>query len=259
MRNHGRGHSVIYSKSRDFLFVKGRKVAGTSVEIALSSVCGPEDILTPMTPIDELERIRLYGTGARNYSASPEIERKYLAWLSAANRKAIARVDKPDERYIAHMSLKKFVGEYGTLPTKRVFCVERNPYAKIISWANMTGPNFRAYKQHGRQMTMEVDQLRQVIANRLAEPEMLSCRNIALYRYRKGRMPVRVLRFESLATDFEQLMMEYGITPAPPLPHAKKGIGSNSIDPHSIFTREQLDKVNEMFKAEFEEFGYEML
>ena len=239
--------------------MKGRKVAGTSVEIALSSVCGPEDILTPLTPIDELERMRLCGSGARNYSASPEIEREYLASLRAPNGGAIARIGKPAEQYAAHMSLRRFVKQYGKLPTTRIFCVERNPYAKVISWANMTGPNFRAYRRHGHQMTMEVDQLRQVIANRLAQPEVLSCKNISLYRYGKGRMPVRVLRFESLASDFEQLMTEYGITPVPSLPHAKKGIESNCIDPHSIFTREQIDKINEMFKVEFEAFGYEML
>ena len=49
---------MIFSKQNDFLFIKGRKVAGTSAEMALSTICGPEDIITPITPIDELERLR---------------------------------------------------------------------------------------------------------------------------------------------------------------------------------------------------------
>jgi len=56
---------MIYSKQNDFLFIKGGKVAGTSVEMALSTVCGPEDIITPITPADELERLRLGGRGAQ--------------------------------------------------------------------------------------------------------------------------------------------------------------------------------------------------
>ena len=250
---------MIYSKSRDFLFLKGRKIAGTSVEIALSSICGPDDILTPLIPIDEVKRVKLSGKGAQNYSTSREQERAYLVKLLSADRSRIGTLDKPDEMYSPHISLRKFVRQYGKLPTRRIFCVERNPYAKVISSANMTGTTFDDYKRRGRPMKSDVDELKKIIANRLDKNEALLCRNISLYRYRKGRMPVRVLRFESLATDFEQLMTEYGITPVPPLPHAKKGIGSNSIDPHSIFTREQLDKINEMFKAEFEAFGYEML
>ncbi len=44
---------MILSKLHKFLFLKGRKVAGTSVEVFLSGICGPEDVITPITPIDE--------------------------------------------------------------------------------------------------------------------------------------------------------------------------------------------------------------
>lgn len=250
---------MIYSKSRDFLFIKGRKVAGTSVEIALTSVCGPDDILTPITPIDEYERLQLYGRGAQNYSKSPESERAYLAELLASDRSELARVGKPGEQYGPHTSLRRFIRVFGDLPTTRIFCVERNPYAKVISLINMAGNKFRDYRRHGRPMIMEIDELKETISSRLARDETLLCLNIHLYRNKQGEIPARVLRFESLAADFEQLMADYGIAPTPPLPHAKKGIDSNSIKPRSIFSREQLDKINEMFKEEFETFGYEML
>ena len=38
---------MILSKKNKFLFIKGRKVASTSVEVFLSSFCGTEDIITP--------------------------------------------------------------------------------------------------------------------------------------------------------------------------------------------------------------------
>ena len=37
---------MILSHKHKFVFVKNRKVAGTSVEVALSPHCGPDDILT---------------------------------------------------------------------------------------------------------------------------------------------------------------------------------------------------------------------
>ena len=38
---------MIASFSCRFIFLKTRKTAGTSVELALSPACGPEDIVTP--------------------------------------------------------------------------------------------------------------------------------------------------------------------------------------------------------------------
>jgi hypothetical protein len=34
---------------------------------------------------------------------------------------------------------------------------------------------------------------------------------------------------------------------------------SNSIDPREVFTRAQLDRINEMYAEEFDIFGYERL
>ena len=45
---------MILSRKFRFIFIKGRKVGGTSVEMALSTICGPDDIVTPITPIDVL-------------------------------------------------------------------------------------------------------------------------------------------------------------------------------------------------------------
>ena len=47
---------MILSEKHKFVFIKGMKVAGTSVEMALSTLCGPHDIVTPISPIDELAR-----------------------------------------------------------------------------------------------------------------------------------------------------------------------------------------------------------
>jgi hypothetical protein len=58
-----------------FIFLKTPKTAGTSLEFALSALCGPDDILTPTGPIEE-EYLRL-GCGAQNYiRGRPDLPRK---------------------------------------------------------------------------------------------------------------------------------------------------------------------------------------
>jgi hypothetical protein len=248
--------TVIFSKSRDFLFLKGKKVAGTSVEMALSTVCGPDDIITPITPIDELERLRNDGRGAQNYSRFPGKERAYLARLLSASQTELAEIFAPPAQFHHHMSLEKFVKCYGSMPTERMFCVERCPYAKIISSANMAN-NFSSYKQEGGAMINNLDKIRTVIAEQRPKKALLLCKNIDRYRDREGNLRARVLRHEQLAEDFASLMNEYGISPVPALPHAKQGINSNSVDPRTVFTRQQLNDINEIFAEEFEVFGYE--
>ena len=41
---------TLLSFSRDFIFIKTRKTAGTSLEIHLAAQCGPDDIVTPIYP-----------------------------------------------------------------------------------------------------------------------------------------------------------------------------------------------------------------
>lgn len=254
---------MIYSKSRDFLFIKGKKVAGTSVEIALAAVCGPEDIIGPMTPIDEVERLRAGAPGAQNYSDSRSEERKYLqGLLAAADAGALPAKSPRGTRYTQHMSLKQFIRAHGDLPTDRIFCVERCPYAKIISDANMANNNFNLYRREGKPMTSSIDEIRAVISQRIRRKDrrvLLSCRNINLYRDFDDKIRARALRYENLAAEFAELMHEYGIHPAPSLPHAKPGIKSNGLDPREIFTRDQLDVINEEFAPEFKTFGYARL
>lgn len=49
------------------IFVKTKKVGGTSFEIALSSLCCENSIITPISPDDEALRVKIGCPGAQNY------------------------------------------------------------------------------------------------------------------------------------------------------------------------------------------------
>jgi hypothetical protein len=59
---------MIVCHEKKIIFVKTKKVGGTSFEIALSEFCGPECIITPVTPQDEDLRKSLGYRGAQNFT-----------------------------------------------------------------------------------------------------------------------------------------------------------------------------------------------
>jgi len=58
---------TIISYNKNFIFIKSRKTAGTSMEIALSKFCGAEDVIAPIGPFGEDERKSRKFLGPQNY------------------------------------------------------------------------------------------------------------------------------------------------------------------------------------------------
>lgn len=58
---------MIISSKLKIIFVKTKKTAGTSFEIALSKFCNSNDVITPITPSDESTRQSLGFRGAQNF------------------------------------------------------------------------------------------------------------------------------------------------------------------------------------------------
>lgn len=99
---------MIISHQYQFIFIKNGKTAGTSIEVFLSRMCSPTDVVTPIFPPVETHLPRNH-EGFYNRMTGAEI-RERLG-------------DPIWNRYFK-------------------FCVERNPWDKAISYYHMA--NFRA-------------------------------------------------------------------------------------------------------------------
>ena len=77
---------MIASHRHRFIFLKTRKTAGTSVEIALSKVCGPDDIITEISPEDEALRRAAGGLPPQNFASPPQPRKAYNHMGAKATR-----------------------------------------------------------------------------------------------------------------------------------------------------------------------------
>lgn len=248
---------MILSKVHRFIFIKGVKVGGTSVEIALSATCGPEDIVCPITPIDELKRLEV-DAGARNYSADRAAELTYLDALRRAAISDLTKLPMPEAVYFNHMPLRDVLRLQGPeVLDYRVLCVERHPYAKIISWANHK-LSFDSY-QIGGEMRSDWRALKKYLNRTVEDGSIIAVKNIDRYRQADGSISIQVMRFERLDRDFQQLASNLGLKCCPRLPHSKKGVLANNFDPRDLLDKGQINLINNIFSEEFETFQYERL
>ena len=121
---------MIISHQHKFIFIKCRKTAGTSVEIALSQVCGPDDIITPITAVDEEMRLHLGLRGAQHY------EKPKSEWTYSEIWQHFRTGKKPKNRFYNHISAREITK---LIPSEIwnsyfKFTIERNPFDKVVSF-----------------------------------------------------------------------------------------------------------------------------
>jgi hypothetical protein len=250
---------MILSEKHKFIFIKGLKVAGTSVEILLSEICGPSDIITPLGPSDERTRLLNGINAAQNYEESSKEISNYLPILKNSTLEQLNRIKRPESEYYNHMPLSELVNLYGEIPNDwLIFGIERCPYRKIISYANFRLKT-KEYNVTGKPMISALKTLKKYLQEIIDNESVLKVKNIGLYRDNEGSIKAKLLRFERLEEDIMKLMLKLKIKSYPKLEHYKKGISSNELDLHDIFTKNQINKINELFEDEFNCFGYDMI
>ncbi|WP_135502422.1 sulfotransferase family 2 domain-containing protein [Roseovarius aestuariivivens] len=119
---------MIYLKEMDVIFIKPRKVAGTSFEIALSEFATERDIITPISPEDEATRRALGFRGAQNYLKAP-IE------YSAGDLYRFLRRRVAPQKYFNHISAKQLRNKIGAkvFDNAKKISIVRNPFDRLVS------------------------------------------------------------------------------------------------------------------------------
>lgn len=229
---------MILSHGYRFIFLKTNKTAGTSIEIALSKFCGPDDIITPVVPKDEAIRKELGYPGPRNYLAPPWDYR-----LRDVGRLLLKLRGK--RRYYNHIPARKLRALVGQEVWDGYFkfCFVRNPWDRLVShyyWKFKSEPR-PAFSEY---MKSEV-------------PLLLRRSGFDLYTI-DGEVAVdRVCRYENLTQELEEVRTQLGIPEELVLPRAKSGYRKDRGNYRDLFGQEEKAMVADLFSDEIKLFGYE--
>lgn len=245
---------MIVSHRHRFIFIKTQKTAGTAMEVALSSVCGPDDIITPIQTWIEGEREEHSGRGPQNWRLDhPRVPKRAL-WKRLLRR--------PERHY--HPT----VGYYDHMPAWRVqaylgddiwqsyfkFAFERNPFDRQVSWYHYKTKS----KPADRKPTFEAF---------LADKRRARVDNRELYTI-DGVLAVDFLgRYERLGEDFREALRRAGLPEDLSLPRvnvrADSAIKGNS-DAHKspepgyrrYYSAQTRETVSAWYADEISELGY---
>jgi len=191
---------MIVSHRHKFIFLKTRKTAGTSMEIALSKFCGPRDILTPIGPKDEQIRRELGYRGVQNRHLQLSLASLRYLWEERRLRY---------HNHVAAQWVRATLGE-AVWETYFKFCIERNPWDKAVSlyyWRTRHDPENRP-----------------PLIEFLTRVKHQSLSNYYIYSL-DGELAVdRILRYEDLDAELVELQERLGLPETPRLPRAKASI-----------------------------------
>ena len=218
-----------------FIFLKTSKTAGTSVEIGLSKFCGPDDVLTPLVPVDEQLRMDVAGRGAQNHFAPwwdyrPRDVARLLAGRGRTQR-FHSHIQAADVRQVIGDSIWK---SYFT------FCFVRNPWDRVMS--------------HYYWRTSEPrPPLGEFIESKAW---ILTSQGWDVYTIEDEVVVDRVCRYESIGDELRTARKLIGLSADIEIPSAKSGFRPKGTSYRVVMTDQDRDLVASFFHKEIEMFEY---
>lgn len=228
---------MIVSHKYQFIFIKTHKTAGSSLEMALGPLCGPDDIVTHMETNLDSGVPRNYGPtsalGAyyNKYKVVRKLVGRHSRWLGAY--------------YYEHMPawrVRELVGE-DVWRSYFKFCVERNPWDKVVSYYL-----WKSYGQ-GKKMPSFSDYVTHK-THRLPA-------NAKLYFDGDKLLVDNVYEFSRLGEMLADLRGRLGIDIHEPLPREKTGIKVDRKPFAEYYNQKTRAIIARVFSKEIELMGYQ--
>ncbi len=225
---------MIVSHKHKFVFLKTKKTAGTSIELALSAICGDKDILAPLARSEEVLRAQ---RGAQNWrlhswwgSPRPIWKRRWFKFTAQ------------DYGFYNHMP----ASEARSLLSDDVwrnyfkFSFDRNPWDRQVSFYH------QRYRRRPKPPSFD-EFLRSDRHARLNNYEIYSLGGEVCVDF--------VGRYENLKEDFDRILRQIGISDSLELPCVKSFTPMRV--PYQIYYTDQTrDLVAEWYSREINLLGY---
>ena len=233
---------MIICHKHKFIFLKTRKTAGTSVEMALSKLCGPGDVVTALNDEEEASRVAEGGRQGGQNVLKP--------WRSVVSCKS-------DLRYVA-ANMRRPELFYNHIPAHKVrnrlsrniwnnylkITVERNPWDKAISsywW--------------GRKNSVSPRTMEEFLKRRIqTKPRSLT--NWRIYTRKNRVVADHVLFYEDLQGGLSKLGSELGVEINLPAKHAKGEARKDRRPYQEVLSDEAAGIISDLCWREIEAFGY---
>ncbi len=226
---------MIISHKHKFIFIKTEKTAGTSMEIALSKYCGPDDVITPITAKDELKRKKLGYRGPQNYRIplSNYSKKDFLSSL----------YERKPKYFYNHISAKEIIPyiDNNIWDSYFKFCFERNPWDKVISWYFWRYPS----------------EPRPTISEFIQSGEANLVKGFDLYTDSSNIVVDRVFLYEQISDAPQEISEQLNLDSIPELPFAKAGVRTDKRNYKEILSDSDKEKLSKVFAREIAYFRYE--
>ncbi len=228
-----RNPTMIVNHQYKYIFIKTRKTAGTSIEIALSQYCGENDIITKISDEDELIRQKFGFTGPQNYDIPFRYNNKQ-DWCDLI-------VEGKQKEYINHSGaqfIKDHIGKE-IWDSYFKFCFERNPFDKAIS---------RYY--------WSTREPRPAISDYLATAPIFFLSNWDTYTVNDDIAVDFVGRYENLNEDLDFIRQKIGLEGELRLPRAKGAYRKNRDHYSRVLDQKSRSRIEVVCAKENAYFDY---
>lgn len=225
---------MIVNHDYKFIFLKTRKTAGTSIEIGLSEFCGPGDIITPITDVDEDKRSALGFRGPQNYNVS----KRFYTGIDKA-RLYIRRLPKLFSNHDTALYVKKHIDQE-IWDSYFKFSFERNPFDKAIS---------RYY--------WSTQEPRPQIADYLNSAPVHLLSNWDIYTVNDQIAVDFVGSYETLTDDLAQIASRLGLPGEITMPRAKSGYRPDRKPYTEVLDEESRSRIELVCAKEIKCFDYQ--